>query len=156
MRIGNLIFALVLEGLGIWIIVDSYRMGLKTLKDPGPGLFPLVLGVLLCLLSLPSCVQSLKSIRLETSETKGDQVIRRGKNLKIIFVIVLLTGYFVFLPALGFLPTTLIFLYGLFLMGYPRRWLFVLTVSLIAVILAHVIFSIFLNTPFPKGFLDLG
>jgi len=156
MRIGNLIFAFILEGFGIWIIIDSYRMGLKTLRDPGAGLFPFILGILLCLLALPTCVRSLKNIRLEVSATKGEGIVRSGKNLKLIVATVLLTSYFVFLPTLGFLTTTLIFLYGLFLIGYPRRWLFVLAISVIAVILSYVIFSVFLNTPFPKGFLNLG
>ena len=155
MRIGNLIFAFILEGLGVWISVDSYRLGIKSLSDPGPGLFPFILGISLCVFGLPNCVQSTKNLKFELSMT-GEEPIPSGQYLKMIAVVVLLTSYFVFLSFLGFLITSFIFLYGLFLIGYPRRWLFIMAISVVVVIVSYLIFGIVFESPFPRGFLNLG
>jgi putative tricarboxylic transport membrane protein len=158
MKKGNLIFALLLEGLGIWITIDSYRMGIKTLSDPGAGLFPFLLGVVLCFLVLPICITSLKDLK-KAGKAVADQekLSIYGAGLKkIVATMVLLIGYFALLDILGFFATTFLFLSGLFWIGYPRRWLLVLVISAITVILSYLIFSILLKTPFPRGFLNLG
>jgi hypothetical protein len=81
MKRGNLIVAFILEGFGIWVIIDSYRMGLKSFSDPGPGLFPFYLGILLCLLSFPICINSLREYR-KANVVKQEKGSEFKKGLK--------------------------------------------------------------------------
>jgi putative tricarboxylic transport membrane protein len=149
MERGNIVVIFVLEGLGIWIIFDSYRLGIQTVVDPGPGLFPFLLGVVLCLLGLPSLSSSLRS----SSTVKKDEVIKLRANWKRLgAAMVCLVGYALLLNKLGYAITTFLFLFGLFWIGYPRRWLFISAFSIVATILSYLIFGVFLEIPFPPFF----
>jgi hypothetical protein len=152
MKKGNLIVACVLEGLGIWVIFDSYRMGLQTLANPGAGLFPFLLGILLSLSSLPICISSIKDLRKANGARKEEEGIRHDADLrKLGGATLCFIGYFLLLDTLGFLLTSFIFLFGLFLIGNPRKWAFNSIFSASVVVLAYMIFNIFLQVPFPSG-----
>ena len=151
MKKGELIVAFVLEGLGIWITIDSYKLGLQTFSDPGSGIFPFLSGILLCILVLPICINCLKELRkvnimIEERMVSYQDLKKRGA------VLACLIGYFLFLNILGFLITTLLFLYGLFWIGNPRRWLFVLVFSVVVSALSYIIFDLLLEISFPSGF----
>lgn len=149
----NLIVIIVLGGLGIWVIIDSYRLGLQTFNDPGPGLFPFLLGILLCLFAIPICLISLNDLR-KVNIKNGEKKIGYRANLnKLVTVMVCLIGYFLLLNILGFLVTNFLFLFVLFLIGKPRKWWIAPLFSIVAVGLAYLIFSIVLKIQFPSGFL---
>lgn len=154
MKRGNFIFAIAIGFLGIWIIMDSYRMGLQTFANPGAGLFPFLLGILLSLLSLPLCISSLIDLRKGNETKKKGEGIKHGADLmKLGAAIVSLMGYFMLLDTLGFLITSFIFLLGLFLIGNRGKWIFNCIFSALIVALAYVIFGMFLQVPFPFGVL---
>lgn len=155
MEKGKLIVAFVLEGLGIWVIADSYRMGPKSFNNPGPGLYPFILGVLLCLLAIPLCAGSLKDFRkVNTINKEGRGATGSQGHLKELGVaIACLFSYYLFLEVLGFLLTSFLFLFGLFWIGNPRKWLLISLSSALTVGLAYLVFSIILKTPFPSGLL---
>ena len=152
MKKGELIIAFIMEVMGIWIIIDSYNIGLKTISNPGPGFFPFVLGVLLCLLVLPICIRSIRYTK-KVSTMKQTSVRSPKYFIKPGLIITCLLGYFFFLDTLGFFITTFIFLFILFWIGYPRRWLFISIFSIVIVPLAYLVFGYLLQTPFPLGFL---
>jgi len=152
-RKGNLFIALVLEVFGIWIAVKSYKLGLQTFHNPGAGLFPFLLGLLLCGLTFPLCSGSIKEF-IESKRTKSEG---RGRGPRTGFkslgaAVVCLIGYLLLLGKLGFLITTFLFLFGLLWIGYPRRWLFITLFSAAMVFLSFLLFDIFLKVSFPPGF----
>jgi len=152
MKKGELIIGLTMAGMGIWITIDSYNMGLKTISNPGPGFFPFVLGMSLCILALPICIRSTGGVKKVSA--KEEIFVENPKNLiKLGLIIACLLGYFFFLDTLGFPITTFFFLFILFWIGYPRKWLFISIFSVILVALAYLIFGYLLQTPFPFGFL---
>ena len=150
MRRGNLIIALVLEGLGIWVMLDSYGLGLQKLSDPGPGLLPFLLGGFLCLLSLPICIEYLRKIDRGKEEKGGEYPI---DFKKLCTATAYLIGYILLLDILGFLITTFLFLFGLFWIGNPRKWLFVAGFSAGVVALTYIVFVVLLQIHFPAGIL---
>jgi putative tricarboxylic transport membrane protein len=150
MRKANLIIALVFEGIGVWIIIESCRLGIKTLNDPGAGFFPLILAILLCLLGLPVIISSLKNFG-SADVRKEPEEIKYTTFKKIGAVIGSLIGYAVFLNILGSLLTFFLLLWGLFWMGSPRRWLFVSGLSALVAALSYLLFVILLQVPFPAG-----
>jgi|SRR3989339_355021 len=151
MKKGELFIGVTMTGIGIWVSIDSYRMGLHSITNPGPGFFPFVLGMLLCILTLPICIRSIGSVRKVATEEK---FIRNPSNsIKLSLIVACLLGYFFLLDTLGFPIITFIFLFVLFWSGYPRRWVFISTFSIVLVALAYLIFAYLLQTPFPLGFL---
>jgi len=150
MKKANLIIGLVLEGIGIWIIIESCGLGIKTLNDPGAGFFPLVLAILLCLLGLPVIISSLKNFG-SADVRKEPEEIKYTTFKKIGAVIGSLIGYAVFLNILGSLITFFLLLWGLFWMGNPRRWLFVSGLSALVAALSYLLFVFLLQVPFPAG-----
>jgi putative tricarboxylic transport membrane protein len=156
MKKGNLIFSLVLEGFGFLIIADSYQLGFQTFSNPGPGLFPFLLGVLLCMLTFPLCITSFKGL-LKTHLVDKGQVITRQPHVKqLAMVVAFLIGYFLLLDVLGFLIDTFLFLFGLFWIGYPGRLLRVALLSAAVDALAYLIFYVLLQVQFPSGFFSIG
>ena len=150
MKKAGLITALCVEVLGIWVIIDSYRLGLQALSKPGPGSYPFVLGILLFLLGLPLCVSSFRQIETNRT-TKGGSVNFSSRLKRIAIIIGCLLGYSLLLDFLGFPLTTFLFLFVLFLMGYPGRWVSISTYSILLVVFSYVVFSILLRVPLPFG-----
>lgn len=155
MKKGELIVSFLIEGLGIWIIVDSYMLGVQTFANPGAGLFPFLLGILLCILILPICINSLKDLR-KVNVAIEKKLVGYQFDLKKVCVLACLIGYFLFLNILGFLVTTLLFLYGLFWVGNPWRWLYDLVFSVVLTALTYIIFYVLLQIPLPYGLFKLG
>jgi len=149
-KTANLIIALALEAFGILIIIESFKLEIKTLNDPGAGFFPVILAVAMCLLSLPILIGALK-------KSDGDNTGKKAEGLghvpfgKIATVLGALAGYAVFLNILGSLLTFFFFMLGLFWMGNPQRLVLVSGVSALVAVLAHVLFVILLQVPFPPG-----
>ena len=152
MKKGEFIAGVSMGVLGVLVILYSFKLGLQRISDPGPGLYPFLLGILLCLLVIPVCADSFKAEktlpRIQPKETN-----EAGKvNIKKLFTPVLcLIGYFLFLEVLGFLVTSFLFLVVLFWYGHPRQWKWVLLFPLAIVIVSYCIFQLVLQVPFPQG-----
>jgi len=151
MKTWDIILSFTIQGVGLWVIVGSYRLGLQTFTDPGPGLFPFLLGAVLCLFSGPICINSVKELRDFNIATEWKAAEDRGGLIKLGVAVACLSGFLLLLNVLGFLITCFIFLFGLFWLGNPRRWLFVFMFSAIMAILSYIIFNIILQIPFPQG-----
>jgi putative tricarboxylic transport membrane protein len=151
MKKANLSIALVFAGIGVWVIIESYRLGIQTLRDPGAGSFPLLLGIALCLLALALCIDFLKhSSRTDT--WKEAEKIKNKINLKIsVAVISFLIGYAALLEILGFLITSFFFMWGLFWIANPRRWLFVSGSAALVTGVAYIVFVVLCQVSFPAG-----
>jgi putative tricarboxylic transport membrane protein len=151
---GNLIVALALQVFGVIISIYSHQIGLQNLADPGPGLYPFLLGILLFFLSFPLAIGSLKTLRSfknkRKKETNGEY---RANFKKLLIPTAYMIGYFLFFDLLGFLIASFLFLFGLFLFGYPRQWVMACLFSAVVVCLSYLVFYILLQVPFPAGLL---
>ncbi|MGE0797237.1 MAG: tripartite tricarboxylate transporter TctB family protein [Lautropia sp.] len=159
MNRGSFIFALALECVGLFVLVYSYRLGLQTITRPGPGLFPFLLGILLCLVAVPALVQSSRgaagSHRADGSHpADGTQETRPANALASLgLVIACLFGFYFLLEVLGFFITTFLFLFGLFWVGNPGRWVFIALLSAVTVAATYLMFDTLLQVALPWGFL---
>jgi putative tricarboxylic transport membrane protein len=148
----NLIFSAALELLGILVIIESFKLGFQTFSNPGPGLFPFILGTLLCLLVSPTLIGALKGS--ETGEGIKEEYPTNLK--KLIVVTACFLGFFFFLDTLGFLIITFFFLFGLFWIENPGKWLYVLALSVLVDAFAYLVFGVLLEISFPTGLLGIG
>jgi putative tricarboxylic transport membrane protein len=144
--------ALFWVGLSLFVMIFSYRMGLGGFYNPGPGLMPFLLGVLLFPLSLYLLIGSVqrKRERDEAPKEEKSQINYR----QIAIILIALFVYALLLEKLGFLITTFVFMVLLF-RSVGNRWTTVLAASVSTVLAAYFVFTFF-GVRFPEGILRLG
>ena len=150
MKQNDLIPALIWLGLGIAVAVGSNKLKLGTLANPGPGLMPFLLGIVLSLCSLCILIDSIQAIRVKMS--RKDEGIWSGVDFKkLIFVLASLLGYALILEVLGFTVTTFLLLLILFKAIGSRGWPFALAGSAFTAILIYLLFFAVLKVELPSG-----
>jgi putative tricarboxylic transport membrane protein len=149
----------------IWIGVAgviaflSLRLPLGDVRQafdlPGPGFFPLALGVLLAILGtfllLKPLVEGRKTGERQQEPETAEPIF--WMNKRAFSVLVSLVVYSALFERLGFLFSTFLFLVLLFRGISSQKW----TTSLIAAVgvslLSYLIFDTWLMAQLPKGFL---
>lgn len=133
--------------VSLYICIESLRMPLGTLPEPGPGFLPLATGILLGGLSLVCLIQARQR---ELEEVKEPLFYKeRWKSLAI--VLVLLCAYALFLDVLGFILDTFLLLILLFRSIEPQKWLVAVGGSVLTSLICYVVFELWLKTQLPKG-----
>ncbi|MFH1489226.1 MAG: tripartite tricarboxylate transporter TctB family protein, partial [Pseudomonadota bacterium] len=135
------IFALV-------VIVKSYRLGLGSLGQPGPGFLFFWSGILLGIMSLVIFIQTF----VKSSQGGPEKPILGGVNYKkIIMVSLAVFVYALLLDFLGFILVTLLLF--VFILGVVERkkWMFTILSSMLVTAAAFLIFQTWLETQLPKG-----
>ena len=133
-----------------FICVESYRLGLGTLHQPGPGFIffwtAFVMGILSIAVLIPAWT------RKKTGEREGS-LFGKENMLKIIFVLLSLFLYAFFMESLGFIPVTLLLF--IFLLGIieKKRWGLTIFVSVAVTGISYLLFEIWLKSQLPKGLL---
>ncbi len=134
----------------VLVIIQSYRLGLGTLHQPGPGFLFFWVNIVLGIMSLIVLIRAWVS---EKSEERHPALFRGQNMLKIIFVLISLFLYAIFMESLGFILVTLLLF--VFLLGLieKKRWFFTLSVSVAVTAIAYLIFETWLKTMLPGGVL---
>jgi hypothetical protein len=139
-------------GLGLFVTLLSYGLGLGRFHSPGPGLMPFILGILLLIFSFYLLIRSFsKSNRKqEIPKEEPGQI----DFVKIGLVLFSLFVYAFLLEKLGYLIATFLLLIILFRGAGSKRWRSVLIASTLAVFLTYFVFTSF-GLRFPAGILRL-
>jgi putative tricarboxylic transport membrane protein len=136
------------------VLTASVRLGIGPFENPGPGFLGFWAGLLLAILGAAMLAASLSS--KGRGAGPADSPVHSWKNS--MWRVPLLTGsamiiYCLALPALGYLPATLLFMAALFGSGGIKlRW--AVTGSLTITVLTYVLFERLLKMPLPKGLLS--
>jgi len=150
MKKKDLIPAFFWMGLSIAVVFSSYRLQVGTLRNPGPGLMPFLLGILLFLCSIPVLVRALLIIKRDTQQE--EERIWSGVDFKkLILVLFSLVCYALILERIGFAIATFLLLVVLFKVIGSRRWPFALMTSVIVVLLSYLLFVVLLKIEMPSG-----
>jgi putative tricarboxylic transport membrane protein len=149
--------ALFWIGLSVLVMILALRLGLQDRTGvekagtPGPGLMPFLCGLSLLLVSLYLLAASLLRNRGEREPASKDQP--KPDRGKIILVLAALLGYAFLLEPLGYLATTCLTLFLLFLrMG--GRWGTAALASAATAAITYVIFTQ-LGVLLPEGIFTL-
>jgi membrane-associated HD superfamily phosphohydrolase len=134
--------------LSLMVIVLSYKIGLGELHNPGPGLMPFYVSVLLFIISF--CLL----LRYLLKRCYKEKTIKEGRSQiefwKIATVVVSLIAYSLFLEKVGFLIATFILVTILFKTAGIKRWSLTLMGSVLTVLVAYFLFT-HLGLSFPRG-----
>jgi putative tricarboxylic transport membrane protein len=134
-----------------FVSYQSYKLGLGTLHQPGPGFLFFWTGIVTAILSFIVIVMSL---RKRPPEDAPEPTFGKGNVTKIVLVLISLFLYALFMERLGFLIVTLLFFITLLGAIEKKRWLFAVLVSLIVTGVSYLVFEKALQSQLPKGLLD--
>ena len=131
-------------GLSLFVLWESLRLELGTLKQPGSGLLSFCAGVILSALSLVLI-------------HRGWGVRESRKHLpgRVILALICLFAYSLVLDKVGFVVATFFLVGILFHLGEPRRWWVLLGISALVTFLAYFVFGVLLHVYFPRSFLGI-
>ena len=140
--LGNIFWAF----LGLFVCLHGYHLGIGRLTAPGPGFFPLCLGILLFFISGIILIKNFNNRKVYETE-KDNQPL----NLqKVIAALAALFLYGFFLEALGFLLTTFVVMAVLFRIAGYKKIIPIVSYSAITVIITFLLFK-YLGVNFPAG-----
>jgi putative tricarboxylic transport membrane protein len=147
-RVKNqIILAFFWVGVGLFVMVLSYQLGLGGLHNPGPGLMPFLLGFLLIFVSICLLLTFLFKRAVRAVALKEDQ--GQVNYVRLCLVLASLFAYSLLLEPIGFLITTLLTLVILF-WSMSNRWVTVLLASILTAFISYFLFS-YLGIRFPQG-----
>ena len=116
-----------------------------------PSLFPVIVSAFLMLLSVSLFFDGLYQIREEKKLASGGsgEDAQKARIRPVLVTIALSIAYFVVMPYITFIPSTILFLGGfIFFLGERRYWLIAL-VSVISTLTVYAIFGIALSVRLP-------
>jgi len=135
----------------LFVSYHSYKLGLGTLHQPGPGFLFFWTGIVVGILSLTIILRSFRKLPFDEVT---DSIFGKGNITKIVLVLLSLFLYGLLMERVGFLILTLLLF--LFLLGVieKKRWPFTVLVSLIVTVISYLVFEVGLQSQLPKGLLE--
>ena len=134
----------------VFISIESYRLGLGNVHQPGAGFIFFWTAVAMGVLSIAVFVRAWFGKKTGARESP---VFGKENVLKIILVLLSLFLYAFFMEAMGFIPITLLLFIFLLGMIEKRRWVFTIFVSVSVTGISYLLFEIWLKSQLPKGIL---
>jgi len=134
----------------VFISIESYRLGLGNVHQPGAGFIFFWTAVAMGVLSIAVFVRAWFGKKTGARESP---VFGKENVLKIILVLLSLFLYAFFMEAMGFIPITLLLFIFLLGMIEKRRWVFTIFVSVAVTGISYLLFEIWLKSQLPKGIL---
>lgn len=152
MKKSNFIPGVILMAIGIAIVVKSYMLRIGSFSSPGPGFFPLMIGVALCVLTLPLLITSI--VKAKGNHGKEEIILTKDHVKKLSPIVIVLFLYAFFLEKAGYLLTTSIIFFTL-LMLLGVKFKYTLMVLFLLVSFSYLLFAIVFEIPLPQGFLRI-
>jgi putative tricarboxylic transport membrane protein len=131
----------------------SYRLGLGTLTNPGPGFLPFWCALILAGLSCLVFVHR-RLARTEGEARKIRQLWQGVGWVKGIYVVAALLAYSLLFTTLGYLLSTIALLLFLFKAIEPQKWTVAVGGAVLASFGSFVLFARWLDVQLPRGVLE--
>jgi putative tricarboxylic transport membrane protein len=129
------------------VFIESLRLGIGTLHNPGRGFLTLGASGILGILSLILFLQA----TLRKKELKAAPFFAGPLWRRILLVVIVLVVYSWVMPVLGYLISTFLLMSSLFLILERKKIVFVFVSSILATFVTYFVFSKWLNCQFPYG-----
>lgn len=146
--------ALIILGVAIAACLGAAQHVVGTLSDPGPGLFPLGLGVVLGVLSLIILAGGMAAKRADKGEAGSDACARPKKvSREALYVIGVLVAFGVLLAPLGFILTTFLVFAALLRLVAKQSWPISVGGGAVLALGSYLLFAMALGVNLPRGIL---
>jgi len=133
--------------VGVVAVITAFRTGIGALTSPGPGLLPLMGGLLMVLLSFVVFIQAFSQEAKESEQRR----IRIG-NWRMWVVTVCLLFYAFALKRLGFFIATFLLLGFLFQLLERKSWFTTVLAAAGTIFCVYLLFYVLLQVQLPRGF----
>lgn len=144
---------LALAILAAGMIRAALGLPFGDIHKPGPGFFPLWLGVILGCMSIGLFVQTTLSKR--SAPTIRNILEEDVRWSKVLLVLVALVLYAFLLDYIGFLVATFLLMIVLLRFIEPQSWKAVIGLALVGSAGSYLIFEVWMKLRLPKGFLGI-
>jgi putative tricarboxylic transport membrane protein len=159
-KIGSILFAALILGAGLVYESMALNMPRGDLAHPGPGFFPMIVGIFMLATTLASLLKEILSRKQGATSAlsplaNGDAVIPERRDVKKTFqLMALMIAYLFVLTPLGFPIAICAFLaIAIRIFGY-RRWLPTLAMAVVIAAISYVSFVLWLKVPLPLGIFE--
>ena len=139
--------------MGVAVAFGSVKLGIGQVNNPGAGFMSFYASLLLIILSLILAVLEIIK-RKRVSEPSSSFSLSISKNLAV--ALCSLFGFVLILKTLGYLVSTCLFVFVLFKITAPKKWLSPLCWAIGVSLATYYLFSVLLECHFPKGMFNLG
>jgi putative tricarboxylic transport membrane protein len=135
---------IIFLALGFVYTIYAFGYAMGSIKKPGPGVFPVIIGVIWILSSL---VVTVRTVFSEKSPKSASGFL---PPIPVVSLIAVFAFYCFFLPVLGYLAATFVLLVAcLYIFGLKRIWPMLLF-AVASSALSYLVFS-HLEVPLPNG-----
>lgn len=141
---------------GIAVVIGSLTMDYAGQVALSPGLFPLILGVLILFLAMLMLLRNIKGLQtISSDEIKTQEKVNKSSVFaaivkgKSVLLILMCFLYIALMSWVGFIPATTIFIAGVTILLGERKWWRVILLSVLGSLLAYLAFDLGLQVHLP-------
>ena len=149
----EIVSSLALILLGAGYLAYSAAYSLDTPNNPGPGVFPLIVGGILILLTLSQLIRSLKQVRKQTLSEDPSLPPTRGIRSKPVFLVLVFATYLLVMNWSGFFSSTFLFAVVSSRLIGAKDWGRPVALAAGIGLFCYLLFVVWLKLSMPRGFL---
>ena len=143
----NLVTSVIFLLFGVFVFVQSLGIKHMMKNDVGSAFFPKVVAVAIIGVSAIRLVMALR-------EPEGDKKASDNDTMGGLLTILLVGGYVLAFQPVGFIISTIVYLFLQILVLTPaekRKWPVIIAISVIAPLAIYTLFVYVISTPLTKG-----
>ncbi|MEO7727909.1 MAG: tripartite tricarboxylate transporter TctB family protein [Burkholderiales bacterium] len=149
-RTMDIVVAVLIFALGAIVVFDSYRLGSKWGSDgPQSGYFPFYVGLLICISSLVTVVQALR-----TTSGEGGLFVAWGPLRLVLTVLIPAAVYVLGVQYVGLYIASAIYILIFMVVLGKYSWLRSIAVGVLVNVGFFLMFEVWFKVPLFKGDLD--
>ena len=137
--------------LGLIICILSWQFDLGSLVEPGPGFVAFVSGLFISGIGLAMILSRIFSKEARRSGPDATSPFQAVAWSRLTYALVLLLAYILFFDILGFVVATFLLMWSMSFDRERKNWVSSLLFSLITVIISYLIFEVWLSCQLPRG-----
>ncbi len=140
-------FFWIIAGAGICFLAWKFRIG--SLREPGPGFVAFFSGLFLSGVGLVMFFSG--SFSKNSDQADFGQIFHNISWFRLAYTMALLLGYALLLNTLGYILTTFLAMWGLFLDWKKTSLVSSFLTSVLTTAVTYLVFEVWLHCQFPRG-----
>ncbi|MCF3934919.1 tripartite tricarboxylate transporter TctB family protein [Acuticoccus sp. M5D2P5] len=153
LKVSDLCSGLAIAGLGLAIFARAQSFVSVGASPISPSFYPGLVGLVLTACGLGLAISAIRRGDVRPLATVPAWMARPGNIVAVLSVPVAIVAYGLASPALGFLATSVLVMFGL-LLAFRVSVLWSVAVALILPALLHLIFVVLMRVPLPSGIVE--
>lgn len=145
----DIFLSIIFIVISITIYILTYQFPQQTVAL-SPKVFPRFVSTCLFILSITLLIQGIAGAKKNSEQKKTKLILNKIFILRLLLMILLAFFYTRILPLIGYILATPPFIAGTMLLFNEKRWIWIMSVSIITTILLYVLFRLIFRIPLPR------